>query len=43
MRVEGDIGAKNIIDKKKQKIFELEINDHSITQNFNTKDNFILK
>ena len=43
MNVEGDMGAKKIIDMKKQRIFKLETNDLSVTQNFNTKDNFILK
>ena len=42
MNVKGDVGAKNIIDMKKQKIFEFETNDQSVTQNFNTKDSFLL-
>ncbi len=41
LTVEGDIGAKHIIKRNKQKIFQLEINDKSITQNFNTNDSFI--
>ena len=40
--VKGDMGAKKIIDMKKQKIFELETRDQSIIQNYNTKDSFVL-
>ena len=42
MNVSGDSGAKKIIDARKQKIFKFETNDLSVTQNFNTKDSFVL-
>ena len=40
MNIEGDIGAKKILELNKGKIFNLEINDQSITKDFNTKSNF---
>jgi len=42
MNVKDDMGAKKIIDKKKQKVLELEIGDQSVIQNFNTKESFVL-
>tara|TARA_Y100000590_G_scaffold311116_1_gene351513 strand:- start:2029 stop:2598 length:570 start_codon:yes stop_codon:yes gene_type:complete len=42
MNLEGDMGAKKIIDIKKEKIFEVETLDKSVTQNFNTRDSFVL-
>ena len=38
--VEGDIGAKKIIDINKSKILFCETNDISVTKDFNTKDSF---
>ena len=40
MNIQGDIGAKKILELNKDKIFNLEINDQSITKDFNTKSNF---
>ena len=40
MNIQGDIGAKKILELNKDKIFSLEINDQSITKDFNTKNNF---
>jgi len=38
--VEGDMGAKKIIDMNKDKILFFKINDISVTKDFNTKDSF---
>ena len=38
--VEGDVGAKKIIDMNKDKILFFETNDISVTKDFNTKDSF---
>jgi len=40
MNIEGDSGAKKIIELNKDKVLNLEINDHGITIGFDTKDNF---
>ncbi len=40
MSVNGDKGAKKIIEKNKNKILKVEVNDISITKDFNTKDDF---
>jgi len=40
MSITGDAGAKQILELNKDKIFNLEINDQSITKDFNTKSNF---
>ena len=40
MNIQGDIGAKKILELNKDKIFNLKINDQSITKDFNTKNNF---
>jgi molybdenum cofactor cytidylyltransferase len=40
INIQGDIGAKKILELNKNKIFNLEINDQSITKDFNTKSNF---
>ena len=40
MEISGDIGAKKILELNKDKIFNLEINDQSITKGFNTQDDF---
>ena len=41
MSIEGDVGAKKILEVNKDKILNIETNDQSITKNFNTLDNFI--
>ena len=41
MTIEGDVGAKKILELNKDKILNIETNDQSITKNFNTLDNFI--
>ena len=38
--IEGDVGAKEIIKKNKDKILNLPINDFSILKNYNTLDSF---
>ena len=43
MGIEGDMGAKKILEINKEKIFKLEINDQNIVQDFNTQDNFASK
>ena len=40
MNIEGDVGAKEILKKNKNKIFNLPINDQSILKNYNTLDSF---
>ena len=40
MDINGDIGAKKILKLSKNKIFNLEINNHFITKSFNTQDDF---
>ena len=40
MVVTGDVGAKKILELNKEKILNLEINDHSITKGFDTQDDF---
>ena len=40
MTIEGDTGAKKILELNKDKILNIETNDQSITKNFNTLDNF---
>ena len=42
MNISGDAGAKKILELNKDKILNLEINDQSITQGFDTQDNFNL-
>ena len=38
--IEGDIGAKEILKKNKDKILNLPINDLAILKNYNTLDSF---
>ena len=38
--VSGDVGAKKILERNKDKIFNLEINDQSITKGLNTQGDF---
>ena len=40
MSIEGDLGAKKIIEINKSKVLNLEINDKTITKDFNTLNNF---
>ena len=40
MTLQGDIGAKQILEIHKDKLLNVEINDQGITKDFNTKDNF---
>ena len=40
MTIEGNVGAKKILELNKDKILNIETNDQSITKNFNTQDNF---
>tara|TARA_B100000029_G_scaffold496149_1_gene562074 strand:- start:57 stop:626 length:570 start_codon:yes stop_codon:yes gene_type:complete len=40
MSIKGDLGAKEILKKNKEKIFNLAINDQSILKNYNTLDSF---
>ena len=40
MTIQGDIGAKKILEIYNDKILNLETNDHGITKDYNTQDNF---
>ena len=40
MDITGDVGAKKILELNKDKILNLEINDQSITKDFNTQGDF---
>ncbi len=40
MTIEGDVGAKKILELNKDKILNIETNDQGITKNFNMLDNF---
>ena len=40
MAIEGDVGAKKILGSHKDKILNLEINNESITKDFNIRDDF---
>ena len=40
MTIQGDVGAKKILKKNKNKIFNIEINEKGITEDFNSKRNF---
>ena len=41
MTIQGDVGAKKILELNKGKILNVEISDQSIKKDFNTKDDFI--
>tara|TARA_Y100000590_G_scaffold191686_2_gene218035 strand:- start:2159 stop:2731 length:573 start_codon:yes stop_codon:yes gene_type:complete len=43
MTIQGDIGAKKILEKNKRDIFNLKTKNRSVIQNFNTIDDFDLK
>ena len=38
--IEGDVGAKKIIEMNKEKVFNLKTEDPTVIQNFNTQDSF---
>ena len=40
MNVDGDLGARKILDINSDKVLNLEINDESIIKDFNTQNNF---
>ena len=40
MTIEGDAGAKKVLELNKDKTLNIETNDQSITKNFNTLNNF---
>ena len=40
MTIEGDVGAKKILEKNSELIFNFEINNQSILKNYNTPNNF---
>ena len=40
MTIEGDVGAKKILEKNSEIIFNFEINDQSVTKDFNTQESF---
>jgi len=41
MTIQGDVGAKKILELNKNKILNVEVNSKSIGKDFNTKDDFI--
>ena len=41
MTIQGDVGAKKILELNKDKILNVEISDQSIRKDFNTNDDFI--
>ena len=40
MTIQGDIGAKKILELNKNKLLNLETNDENVIKNFNTQDSF---
>ena len=40
MTIQGDVGAKRILELNEDKVLNVEINDSCITKDFNTMDNF---
>ena len=40
VEIAGDVGAKKILDKNREKIFNFEINNEAILKNYNTLDSF---
>ena len=40
MTIEGDVGAKQILEKNKESVFNFEVNNQSILKNYNTPDTF---
>ena len=41
MTIQGDVGAKKILELNKNKILNVEVGNQSIRKDFNTKDDFI--
>ena len=41
MTIQGDVGAKKILELNKNKILNVEIGNQSVRKDFNTKDDFI--
>ena len=41
MTIQGDVGAKKILELNKNKILNVEVGNQSIKKDFNTKDDFI--
>ena len=41
MAIQGDVGAKKILELNKNKILNVEVGNQSIRKDFNTKDDFI--
>ena len=42
MKIKGDFGAKKILETNNKKVFNLNINDDAILNNYNTQENFNL-
>ena len=42
LAIQGDSGAKKIIETEKNKILNIETNNEDITKNYNSLDNFII-
>ena len=40
MKIDGDVGAKKILEQNKEKIFNLHFNDKAIISDFNTPESF---
>ena len=40
MTIQGDVGAKKILELNKDKIMSVQIDDQGITKDFNTEENF---
>ena len=40
MKIQGDVGAKKILELNKNKVFVVETNNKSIAKDFNTKESF---
>ena len=40
IKIEGDVGAKKILEKNSEIVFNFEMNDQSILKNYNTPNNF---
>ena len=40
MTIQGDVGAKRILELNEDKVLNVETNDSCITKDFNTMDNF---
>ena len=40
VNVKGDMGAKKILEKNKEKVLNFEINNQAILKNYNTLDSF---